>query len=170
MDSTATIQSNFLPTIIHEQTAVSKERIRGSVIGSYVIFTYTSSDLIDSNPKALAIKNKLLTFKKLKANWDGYGAKKINTETVDKAVFFISKNFVSNQTPTYVGPTPDGGVVIEYDNKEFKLTYRFVSEKKYLTVIKNRTKVISNFEVRSNADTYLNPNLVFKLIALGKNG
>lgn len=76
------------------------------------------------------IKNEIQQCLLLKKNWDSYGAREINTETVSNAIFFFSflSNIIENEfsydDEVFCCPTPEGDIEFEI---KFKGNYTYFS-------------------------------------------
>ena len=78
--------------------------------------------------------NKLLSLPK---NWDSYGAQPITRDAVDRVVAVLD-SLASSSTPTpSVGPTPEGGVQIEWHERGIDLELRSDSDGRLYAFFQN---------------------------------
>lgn len=77
---------------------------------------YSSRMILPENSRNFI--GRILSFKDLPENWDGYGAVKVNENAVSNAIDFIHKIAVYDNPIYFVTPGPNGEVLVELKNEE----------------------------------------------------
>ena len=113
-------------TVYESRVAVDRDAFRAE------------SSVDDNTPAWMAsVTERLNTLLSLPKNWDSYGAPPITREAVDRVVAVL-ESLASSITPTpSVGPTPEGGVQVEWHERGVDLELRSDSDGRLYAFFQN---------------------------------
>jgi len=109
--------------------------------------------------------SKILELNKLEVNWDGYGAKSINIDTINAGIKFITLlseklfHYKSiKMPPPTVSPCTDGGIDVDWDTEELSIMVNIPQQPNPIYSIyieRGDTKIEMEFHYKGNIDGVL---------------
>ena len=92
--------------------------------------TFSSEDEVKRARKWAEIRTTLYSYLTLGADWDGEGATAPRTGAIIAALDFLSKTLPLRELPpSRALPTPDGGILIEWQFNDSYVTVEFLDER-----------------------------------------
>lgn len=79
-------------------------------------------------PKIKSAIAKIESFSELPKNWDSYGANPPSRLAVKYSIEFLSRMSNRQRDPSLIIPTPDEGIVIEFQEENVRLEFLFLSD------------------------------------------
>ncbi|MGA2408514.1 MAG: hypothetical protein ABSF81_17450 [Bacteroidales bacterium] len=121
---------------------------------------YSSRMVLPDNSRNFI--GRILSFKDLPENWDGYGAAKANKNAVSNAIDFIHKIAVYDNPIYFVAPGPNGEILIELKNEERSVEIYFSDDESDEVILIGNGKTV--FEGSVSKDF----NKIISFISIGE--